>query len=128
MAAWLDPQGVARYREMPISATITAIEEAYANRLRGSLRVRGRAGRGNRARRLNLRWVPTHRIHIVGASRSGTTLMHEPMTTCFKIDDATKEEVRLWRYRDHGRAYLADLYEEWRRQMCRSLGMRLGLT
>ncbi len=43
-----------------------------------------------------------HWIHIVGASRSGTTLMHELMTTCFKIDGATKEEVRLWRHRDHG--------------------------
>ncbi len=40
------------------------------------------------------------RIHIVGASRSGTTLMHELMTTCFKIDGATKEEVRLWRLYD----------------------------
>ena len=128
MAAWLDPQGAARYREMPTSATIAAIEEPYANRLLGGLRGRDPARRSNRARWLNLRVVMTHRIHIVGASRSGTTLMHEMMITCFKTHGVTKEEVRLWRYGDRGRAYLADLYKAWWRQMCSSLGIRLGLT
>lgn len=42
-----------------------------------------------------------YRIHIVGTSRSGTTLMHELMITCFKIDGVTKEEIRLWRYTDY---------------------------
>ncbi len=43
-----------------------------------------------------------YRIHIVGVPRSGTTWMHELMVTCFKIDGATKKEVRLWRHDGRG--------------------------
>ncbi|MCH7887732.1 MAG: sulfotransferase family protein [Proteobacteria bacterium] len=85
---------------MVISATIPAFESAVAERLLRGMTGRCPAAWRTGARLASLREVSMERIHIVGASRSGTTLMHELMTTCFNIDGATKEEVRLWRYGD----------------------------
>ncbi len=42
------------------------------------------------------------RIHIVGAPRSGTTLMQSLMGACFEIDGVLEKELRLWRAAGHG--------------------------
>lgn len=42
------------------------------------------------------------RIHIVGAPRSGTTLMQSLMGACFAIDGVMEKELRLWRAKGHG--------------------------
>lgn len=40
---------------------------------------------------------PARRIHITGAPRSGTTLLHVLFLACFEIDGGVKEELRLRR-------------------------------
>lgn len=49
----------------------------------------------------------TQRIHIVGAPRSGTTLMHTLMSVCMGIDGVTDGEHRIWRRMPHGERVLA---------------------
>src|SRR5262245_17032620 len=48
----------------------------------------------------------TERIHIVGPQRSGTTLMQALFATCFDVDGATLEEIRLWRRMPDGERVL----------------------
>lgn len=48
--------------------------------------------------------TPGRRIHITGAPRSGTTLLHVLFLTCFEIDGRVEEERRLRRPAPKGRS------------------------